>query len=456
MVIVDSTISNNRTGNGGAGAHATGDVRPAGDGGRGGGIFGSVSATETTVSGNKTGSGGVGGDSTDHDGGNGGNGGDGGGIFGTSALASSTVSDNSTGVGGSAGHGTFFGGGSGLPGRGGNGGGISSSANIKNTIVAKNSANGSGPDCFGTLTSQGFNLLYDTSACMLAGDSTGNLTGQDPLLGPLQGNGGTTETHALLLGSPAIDAANPNGCTDVNGNALIADQRGQPRVVDGNGDGIAVCDVGAFELPGHGVSGHVHYYSNGLDVDGVTVNLSGPIVGTLPAMTGALGSGYYRHDCQLDAATGPCVSSDPWHIEPEKHGDVGLAISVLDAVYILQSIAGLRILSAEQQLAADVTGNGTVSVLDAVLILQYKAGLISQFPVATGCGSDWAFVPHPSAGTGIQPKGANDQCQRGAIDVQSTPATVSDAEDFSAVVFGDVTGNWQPTIPSAPLSTSGD
>jgi len=72
----------------------------------------------------------------------------------------------------------------------------------------------------------------------------------DPLLGPLQDNGGPTETRALLDGSPAIDA-----CIDctvdsndrTNGLHLETDQRGLPRPIDGDNDGVAYCDVGAYE-----------------------------------------------------------------------------------------------------------------------------------------------------------------------------------------------------------------
>jgi Right handed beta helix region len=66
----------------------------------------------------------------------------------------------------------------------------------------------------------------------------------DPTLAP---NGGPTQTHALVPGSPAIDAGGPV-CLDADGNPLLTDQRGQPRPVDGDGDGTAACDIGAFEL----------------------------------------------------------------------------------------------------------------------------------------------------------------------------------------------------------------
>lgn len=67
-----------------------------------------------------------------------------------------------------------------------------------------------------------------------------NLAG-DPLLGPLADNGGPTLTHALLPGSPAIDAGSNAHCPG-------SDQRGVSRPLDGSGDGFAHCDIGAFEL----------------------------------------------------------------------------------------------------------------------------------------------------------------------------------------------------------------
>jgi hypothetical protein len=60
-------------------------------------------------------------------------------------------------------------------------------------------------------------------------------------------NGGPTQTHALVPGSPAIDAGG-SACTDPNGNPLLTDQRGNPRTIDGNKDGTARCDIGAFEF----------------------------------------------------------------------------------------------------------------------------------------------------------------------------------------------------------------
>jgi hypothetical protein len=116
------------------------------------------------------------------------------------------------------------------------GGGVWNSGTVysRNSIFAGNTAL-AGPDFFGVLTSRGFNLIQDTSDCTITSVTTGNLLGVDPLLGPLQDNGGPTYTHALLLGSPAINAGTSDG-------APSTDQRGVSRP---QGPGT---DIGAYEV----------------------------------------------------------------------------------------------------------------------------------------------------------------------------------------------------------------
>ena len=70
----------------------------------------------------------------------------------------------------------------------------------------------------------------------------------DPqLAAALAFHGGPTRTHALLAGSPAIDAVAPGGCVDGLGAALPTDQRGYVRYVDGDADDDPCCDIGAYE-----------------------------------------------------------------------------------------------------------------------------------------------------------------------------------------------------------------
>jgi hypothetical protein len=90
---------------------------------------------------------------------------------------------------------------------------------------------------FGTVTSYGYNISSDDGGGYLNG--TGDQINTNPLLGPLQNNGGPTFTHQLLPGSPAIDTGDPDFTPPP-----FYDQRGPgfPRVVNGR------IDKGSFEV----------------------------------------------------------------------------------------------------------------------------------------------------------------------------------------------------------------
>jgi LPXTG-site transpeptidase (sortase) family protein len=105
--------------------------------------------------------------------------------------------------------------------------------NLTNTIIA----NSTGGDCVVAGSSP---VLTSTNTLVEDGSCSASLSG-DPKLAPLADNGGPTQTHALLINSPAIDAG-------ANGSCPSTDQRGFTRPVDGDGDGAAVCDIGAYEL----------------------------------------------------------------------------------------------------------------------------------------------------------------------------------------------------------------
>jgi CSLREA domain-containing protein len=122
---------------------------------------------------------------------------------------------------------------------------------LTNSIIADQT--GGAADCVedvdATITSNGNNLDSD-GTCITDGvndDITGNAN-----LGPLLDNGGPTLTRALLSGSEAIDAGNNAVCAapPVNG----VDQRGIARPQDGDANGDAVCDIGAYEVQAPGLA----------------------------------------------------------------------------------------------------------------------------------------------------------------------------------------------------------
>jgi predicted outer membrane repeat protein len=115
------------------------------------------------------------------------------------------------------------------------GGGIATSGGkmqIKNSIVADNPA---GADC--AVSNVDFSSIAENIHS--DGTCTGFTLKDDPLLDILANYGGSTDTHALKTGSPAIDAA-PD-CTSIGGAAVSIDQRGHAR------PGGPVCDLGAYE-----------------------------------------------------------------------------------------------------------------------------------------------------------------------------------------------------------------
>ncbi len=112
---------------------------------------------------------------------------------------------------------------------------------MRDSILSGNSAATGGPNCTGAVTSAGYNLVGDTSGCTFT-PSTGDKVGLDALLGPPEG---AAAYRPLLPGSPALNAGNPAGCADDQGNPLPADQRGMPR--------FRRCDIGAYESAAPGL-----------------------------------------------------------------------------------------------------------------------------------------------------------------------------------------------------------
>ena len=207
LVITNCTISGNTAGLGGGmfngGPLTIGSTTVSGNSAaNGGGIYnsggGMATITNSTVSGNSAG--------------------EGGGIFniGVFAITNSTLSNNSASLAG----GVFN----------------NEVLQIGDTILNMG-ASGANISNFGTVTSLGYNLSSDSGGGALNGP--GDQINTDPLLGPLQDNGGPTFTHALLPGSPAINTGNPTFTPPP-----FNDQRGPGfnRVVNGR------IDKGSFEV----------------------------------------------------------------------------------------------------------------------------------------------------------------------------------------------------------------
>src|SRR5262249_25360017 len=128
------------------------------------------------------------------------------------------------------------------------GGGISGSGfDLANTLLGGNAvgSGGSGPDCFaratGFIVSSGFNLIQNVADCHFGTDAT-TITGLDPHLGPLADNGGLTQTHLLLTGSPALNTGNFAPPGTGNTTCSLIDQRTVARPQNGR------CDIGSVEV----------------------------------------------------------------------------------------------------------------------------------------------------------------------------------------------------------------
>ena len=157
------------------------------------------------------------------------------------------------------------------------------------------------------------------------------------------------------------------------------------------------------------VSGGTYFWNGGRGVPRALLALEGTRVysGTSD------GSGAYRIEGVLGG---------DYALTPSKDDDTE-GISPYDASFALRHAAGIITLTAHQATAADVNGSGVISSLDASHILQKAVDLIElPFP---GAGEVWAFDPASRTYTDL----GGDQS----------------GQDFTAVLLGDVSGNWSVT-----------
>jgi predicted outer membrane repeat protein len=211
LYVIDTTIAGNTA------LHNGGAIRG----------YNAVILQGATISGNHAGGGGGGIDSTDQ-------------LLATNAtIAGNSAEFGAGGLRGGdkielfsstvAGNGTHKGTGGNLDGEG-------ASVFLTDSILANPTAGG---NCHATVSAD-HSLIDHTGGCTVTG--SGNVVGQDPMLGPLHANGGRTATMALSVGSPAINAGTSTACPET-------DQRGVMRPQGQH------CDIGAYETPFPEVTG---------------------------------------------------------------------------------------------------------------------------------------------------------------------------------------------------------
>ncbi|HEY8559774.1 MAG TPA: choice-of-anchor Q domain-containing protein [Pyrinomonadaceae bacterium] len=265
---------------------------------------------------------------------------------------------------------------------------------MRNNILAQNTAvlgsNIISSDGLGIINSFGNNLIgnnLDISANFAASLVIGGLPQPnvnadivgsvavgyqliDPVLGPLQNNGGPTDTRALGAGSPALDRANncvtTNACPGFNSPAaLTTDQRGAgfARAVDGDGDAAALVDIGAYES---------QFVPTGATFTVTNLNDTAP-------------NGCTPEDCTLREAIIAANTSpgpDTINFTPGLNGTIPLTpgfdqLVVASDVYI--DGPGARVVSVSGQNANRVflvTGVGTNATIEGLTITNGRAELL--------------------------------------------------------------------------------
>ncbi|MEY2410663.1 MAG: hypothetical protein QOF48_3333 [Verrucomicrobiota bacterium] len=295
-----------------------------------------------------------------------------------------------------------------------------------------------GPEIYSgvaTFNSAGFNFLGVGANVRgftngVSGDRVGTaMRPLDPLLGPLQFNGGPVPTHSPMASSPLIDAAPDDG------GAPETDQRGFQRIVDGNGSGTPRVDLGAVEAgPAIFVTSSSDD-SDGLHLGGVSLrealaNAKSP--GTRILFDRAL---FPENRIELDPLKGPIAI---------RSRAVSLDASGLASPLILSGRGGMRLL--------DVTGTSAVSITGVRFVggRAYVGGGVQCGPGASVSLVDCSILSCIASNGGGAIYNAGRLNLRDCLLLNNTTlrglggaidnAPTGSAELFSTVIAGNVAG----------------
>lgn len=285
--------------------------------------------------------------------------------------------------------------------------GDSAAVSLMNTLLADND----GDNCTSSQppTSQGNNLSDDYS-CGLTQSS--DKPGVNPLLGPLAANGGPVATHALLSGSPAIDAG-------ANAQCPATDARGVARPYDGDADGTAVCDIGAFEAR-HRVSiadVSVSEGNSGATTAAFTVALS-------PASATAISVNYTTVNETATAGSDYMAVSGALTFNPGETQKV-VNVSVLgdtadepDETFLVRLTTAANVDVADAEAVAtilDDDGLSALSVADATALEGNSGATAMQFTVSLSPASSAAVTVQYATANGTATAGSDYTAASGAL-----------------------------------------
>jgi hypothetical protein len=269
-----------------------------------------------------------------------------------------------------------------------------------------------------------------------------------------------TQTDTCLsgqcIGSNPLICNDNNSCTDdscnpATGTCQFIANNGNT-CTDGNVCTNDVCSGGTCVYTPSGAcgaSGSVFYYRSNISPGTEPTGKPVPSVGIdangdASADATTDGTGAYS----LGSLTGHVALAPLAKYGSGDVADNNGAISSLDASLIARTAVGNASMSPNQRIAGDVTGNGTLSSLDAAQVARYSVGLVQHFDVGTTTGSDWKFLRCDAYAYPGDPG-----CGAALYDYNPISAAVS-GQNFYAVLYGDVTGNWQPAGAFAASSTS--